>query len=109
MNQVSNLPLVQQLDRKRIAKNKIKSLPFKRAKHDGSRSSTANTTGAAAVEVGPEDSHGDKAGEPEDHGDELSAENAELVGGIGIVGWAEDEVGKRQYGPDGCEEEKVDC
>jgi hypothetical protein len=60
---------------------------------------------AVVVQAGRQ---GDEAREPEDHGDGLDGQHGEVVVGGGQHHRGEDEVGQRQPGPDGAEDEERD-
>lgn len=91
---------------KKDVSNKKKNLPLKSSKHGGGLGARAHAAEAHAV-VQP---HGqrDEAGEPEQHGQGLDAEDGELVRGGGEAGGGDDQVHEREDGPDGDEDQIVD-
>lgn len=62
---------------------------------------------AAAPRGANHDGQGDRAGEPEEHGDGLQSERGELVEEVGHVQWCEADICEDEYRPDGIEEHKV--
>lgn len=83
-----------------------KNSPLKRGKGGGRLGRVAHIPKADAVTQ--EGGQGDEAGEPEEHGESLGGEDAELVGGGGEAPGSEDEVEQGEQGPDGGKDEEVD-
>jgi hypothetical protein len=57
-----------------------------------------------ATPVTEHSSHGNPASEPEDHGEDLDAEDTVLVRGIGEAAGGDDQVCEGENGPAGAEE-----
>ena len=98
---------------------KHKNLPCEGSKSNGSFGTSIGTLAFVNLDIvdvfkdvtaisSDIDGKGDKASEPEDHGEELECKNDYVVSSLGEELWREHEEANDKKCPDGDEDEKVD-